>query len=68
MISSSVLPLSVWFGSGVGGFVVRFRDKASPRNLTVERGRFSLHIMAERGKSRKDGFEVGSESVWSRIL
>lgn len=46
MISSGVLPLSVWFASGVGGFVVGFRDKASPRNLTVERGRSSLHILA----------------------
>ena len=33
--------------SGVGVLVVGLRHKTSPRNLTVDRRRSSLHILAE---------------------
>ena len=44
--SAEVLPLSVWFTSGVDVLAIGFRTKASPRNRTIERGRCSLHILA----------------------
>ena len=52
------LSLSGWFTSGVGRFAVGERDRASARNLTVESGRCSLHILAE-GEGEMDGLQVG---------
>lgn len=46
-ISSGVLSSSVGVCCPVGVVAVGWRDRASLRKWTVERGRFSWHIMGE---------------------